>query len=190
MNIQEIRVTLLNIEPEISRVLLVPDTLRLDRLHATLQAAMGWENSHLYMFLAGDSTWGMPGMGFDDDDLPADKSTLAKAAKAAGAAPLIYVYDMGDSWEHLIELGETREPEAGEVYPKLTQVTGNCPPEDVGGFPGYYEFLNAMSDPKHPEHQDLMDWHGGPYDPAAPDTEALTSMVKRLANRWKPRKRK
>ena len=40
-----------------------------------------------------------------------------------------------------------------------------CPPEDVGGIPGFYEFLEAIKDPKHPEHKSYMEWLGGKYDP-------------------------
>ena len=72
-------------------------------------------------------------------------------------------------------------------YPRLTEVTGKCPPEDVGGFPGYYEFLDAMADPKHPEHQHLKDWYGGTFDPNQPETDELKLEVLKLAKRWKPR---
>ncbi len=33
-----------------------------------------------------------------------------------------------------------------------------CPPEDCGGVGGYYEFLAAISDPKHEEHQEKKEW--------------------------------
>ena len=42
-----------------------------------------------------------------------------------------------------------------------------CPPEDVGGPPGYEEFLAALADHKHPEHRDLKKWIGGSFDPTA-----------------------
>jgi len=35
----------------------VPLTLRLDRLHLAIQAAMGWTNSHLYEILADGVGW-------------------------------------------------------------------------------------------------------------------------------------
>lgn len=52
MSIIEIKVTLEYIESAVTRTLQVPSTIRFDRLHLTLQAAMGWTNSHLYMFEA------------------------------------------------------------------------------------------------------------------------------------------
>ena len=56
MSIIELKITLEYIEPAVKRTLQVPDNIRLDRLHLTVQAAMGWTNSHLYMFEAGGAT--------------------------------------------------------------------------------------------------------------------------------------
>lgn len=48
---------------------------------------------------------------------------------------------------------------------------GACPPEDVGGAPGYAEFLQAIADPEHPEHGDMRAWIGRPFDPNAFDVQ-------------------
>lgn len=85
MNIIEIKVTLEYIEPSVTRTLQVPSDIRLDRLHLTLQAAMGWTNSHLYMFQAEGATWGLPDPNFGGDDLPANKTTLAEVLTDTGA---------------------------------------------------------------------------------------------------------
>ena len=56
-----------------------------------------------------------------------------------------------------------------------------CPPEDVGVSPGYIDFLEAIHDPAHEEHQDMLDWCGGQFDPTAfnpSDTNALLSEIK------------
>jgi hypothetical protein len=42
-----------------------------------------------------------------------------------------------------------------------------CPPENVGGPCGYRNFLEAVADPKHEEHQQFLGWIGGSFDPAA-----------------------
>ncbi|WP_425111168.1 plasmid pRiA4b ORF-3 family protein [Burkholderia anthina] len=44
-----------------------------------------------------------------------------------------------------------------------------CPPEDVGGVPGYADFLDAITDPTHEEHDHFLEWCGGSFDPAAVD---------------------
>ena len=38
------------------------------------------------------------------------------------------------------------------TYPALIEPIGRCPPEDVGGPPGYEEFLAALADPGHKRH--------------------------------------
>ncbi len=186
MNIIEIKVTLEDIEPAVIRTLQVPADIRLDRLHLTLQAAMGWTNSHLYMFEAGGVTWGVSDPDFGGDDLPANKSTLWDVIEDTGKKTINYIYDFGDNWEHTIKIGKITDPIPGELYPRLSDVTGKCPPEDVGGYPGYYEFLDAMADPEHPDHEHLKQWYGENFDPNLPETDELKLEVLKLAKRWKP----
>jgi hypothetical protein len=49
----------------------VPLTLRLDRLHLAIQAAMGWANSHLYEIRAGDVGWRLTEADWRDGPLDA-----------------------------------------------------------------------------------------------------------------------
>ncbi len=44
-----------------------------------------------------------------------------------------------------------------------------CPPEDVGGVPGYADFLEAITDPTHEKHDHFLEWCGGSFDPEAFD---------------------
>ncbi len=185
MRIIEIKVTLNNIEPEIIRVLQVPADIRLDRLHLTLQAALGWTNSHLYMFEAAPTTWGVPDPGFGGDEVPASKTTLWEVINDTGQKIINYIYDFGDSWEHKIKIGKITDPVHDDLYPKLIEVVGKCPPEDVGGFPGYYEFLDAMGNTKHPEHENIKEWFGDTFDPNQPETDKLKREVQKLAKCWK-----
>ena len=188
MSIIELKVTLEYIEPAVTRILQVPADIRLDRLHLTLQAAMGWTNSHLYMFEAEGTTWGLPDPDFGGDDLPANKTTLAGVLEDTGARTIRYIYDFGDSWEHMLQISKITDPIPGDLYPHLTDISGRCPPEDVGGFPGYEEFLEAMADTKHPEHENLKEWYGGAFDPSTPPADELRFEVLKLAKRWKPKK--
>ena len=187
MSIIEIEVRLEDIEPAVTRILQVPSDIRLDRLHLTLQAAMGWTNSHLYMFEAEGATWGLPDPDFSGDDLPANKTTLSEVLEDTGARSIRYIYDFGDNWEHKLQIGKVTDPIPGDLYPRLTEISGRCPPEDVGGFPGYEEFLDAMADTNHPEHAHLKEWHGGSFDPSTPPADELRFEVLRLAKRWKPK---
>jgi len=188
MHIIEIKATLNDIEPKVTRVLQVPADIRLDRLHLTLQAALGWTNSHLYMFEAARTTWGVPDPDFGGDELPANKTTLSEVIEDTRQKTINYIYDFGDNWEHRIKIGKITDPVPGDLYPRLIEVAGKCPPEDVGGFPGYCEFLDAIADPKHPEHENLKEWFGDTFDPNQPETDELKLEVLKLAKRWKPRK--
>jgi hypothetical protein len=50
LGVYELRITLQEICPPIWRLVQVPDTLRLSRLHDVLQAVIGWTDSHLHRF--------------------------------------------------------------------------------------------------------------------------------------------
>jgi Plasmid pRiA4b ORF-3-like protein len=63
-------------------------------------------------------------------------------------------------------------------------------PEDVGGPPGYAEFLAAIADPTHEEHEYMLTWCGGAFDPDIPDVEDIADELNHLARRWAPRPRK
>lgn len=188
MSIVELKITLENVEPVVCRTLQVPLNIRLDRLHLTIQEAMGWHNCHLYSFMAAGASWGVPDPDWGGEDLPANKSTLWDVIEDTGVRTLDYVYDFGDNWEHHIKIGKISDPAPGELYPKLIKVTGKCPPEDVGSLPGYEAFLEAMADPAHPEHEEMREWYGRDFDPHAPETKELKAEVLKLAKKWKPRK--
>lgn len=136
----------------------------------------------------GRGTLGPPDCRRSPADLPADKTTLSQAIAKAGASGLTYLYDFGDDWIHSIKVGGTTDAEPGQNYPRLTDITGTCPPEDIGGPPGYEMFAEAMANPKHPEHNELKDWYGGAFDPTKPDIDQLRSQVLKLARRWKSKK--
>lgn len=190
MSILRITVTLEDVKPAVTRRIEVPAAFRLDRLHLVLQAAMPWQNYHLYEFEAGGTRWGLPDPDYGDDDTrPAAKASLADLVDAAGGGPIGYLYDFGDSWHHRITVEAEIEPDPRHLYPRLTDVAGRCPPEDVGGAPGYDRFLDILANPDNPEHGELLTWHGGPFDPDVPPADELRLNVLKLAKKWKPRQR-
>ncbi len=85
-----------------------------------------------------------------------------------------YLYDFGDCWEHKIELEDICAAETKAKYPRCTGGARACPPEDCGGIWGFYDFVEAMSDRKHPEHRELKEWHGGSFKPDAFDEQKST----------------
>jgi hypothetical protein len=82
-------------------------------------------------------------------------------------------YDFGDSWLHeiLVEKILPREPDAR--YPRCLTGKRACPPEDCGGIWGYADFLDAIRDPNHPEHEAMLEWIGDDFDPEAFDLQTV-----------------
>jgi hypothetical protein len=73
--------------------------------------------------------------------------------------------------------------------PLLLEAAGRCPPEDVGGAPGYADYLDAIRDPAHPEHEQLRLWGPEQFNPNVIDRKALEAVVNALSDTWKPRRR-
>jgi len=170
-SIARLTVTLLDVEPAVSRIVEVPSDIRLDRLHDTLQAALGWTNSHLWEIRACEIGWGIPDPDWLDGPLDATKATLWDIVQDTGMLELLYLYDFGDGWEHSIEISlEDAVPETS--YPILRKATGRCPPEDVGGPWGYADGLEALHDHDHERHEEITEWWPQNFDPKkAPVTE-------------------
>jgi hypothetical protein len=97
----------------------------------------------------------------------------------------IYDYDFGDSWEHEVLLEEVVPRSSPARYPMVLAGRGACPPEDVGGLSGYYHFRKVIRDPEHPEHEDMMEWAGKDFDPAAFDVQAVN---RAFHGGWGPRR--
>ena len=191
-SIARLKVTLDDVKPAVQRRLEVPLTIRLDRLHLVLQAALGWTDSHLYEIKAGGG-WGMPDPDFGDGPLDARKARLIDVLEDVGTKTIKYLYDFGDGWEHTIKVERVAEAVPGVAYPVLLDAKGRCPPEDVGGPWGYDEFLEALADPDHEDHADTKTWAGRNYDPKVVDVEGLAAAVAALAKAWTrkpPAKRK
>ena len=75
-----------------------------------------------------------------------------------------YLYDYGDSWYHLIEFEGTHDQETGIKYPVCIVGECACPPEDIGGILGYYNFLEIINNPDDEEYESMLAWVGGVYD--------------------------
>jgi len=193
VSIAHLRIKLDDVEPAVVRRVEVPLTIRLDRLHLVLQAAMGWTNSHLYEIRARDVGWGSPDPDFGDGPLDASKARLIDVLEDVGAKSLKYLYDFDDGWEHSVRIERITDAVPGIVYPRLIDAAGRCPPEDVGGPWGYREFLDAIADPNHQAHAERLQWIGRNFDPNGVDAEALAQAVHGLAKkstrRPSPRKR-
>jgi hypothetical protein len=180
--IYQIKVTLQGSDPPIWRRIQVRGDTPLDKLHDILQVVMGWTNSHLHQFIVGEAYFGPSNPYYEELEL-SDESAfkLSRITRSEGSA-FIYEYDFGDSWTHELRVEKIIPPEGGQ-YPVCLAGERACPPEDVGGVWGYEEFLEAIRDPDHPEHERYIEWIGGEFDPEAFDLEAVNAALRRLGRR-------
>lgn len=177
--IYQIKVTLRGSKPPIWRRFQVAGDTRLSKLHDILQVVMGWEDYHLYQFTIGGTYFGRPDPDFGLD-MESDRKVRLSQVVTGEKAKFTYEYDFGDSWEHQILIEKILPPEPGVRYPICLTGKRACPPEDCGGIWGYADFLEAIQNPKHPEHEDMLEWIGGEFDPEAFDLEEVNRALKRI----------
>ncbi len=166
------RIELLGIDPPIWRRIEVPETYSFWDLHVAIQDAMGWLDSHLHVFrvLGSALVFGIP---FDDGDDSPDTKPGWEYKVRDFFDPVrclaSYEYDFGDSWIHEVRFEGWKMADKSVTYPRCLACARKCPPEDCGGVHGYGEFLQAITDPNHPEHDSMLEWCGGSFDPEAFD---------------------
>lgn len=157
----ELKITLLESEPTIWRRVLIDPEMSFEELHFTVQAAMGWEVSHLFAFRRrGFETYitAMMGDMLEDDAEEASEVKVSEWLQQKGDK-VLYEYDFGDGWMHDIVLDKIVEGETPET-PRCLAGECACPPEDCGGIGGYYNLVEAINDPKHAEHKEMREWMG------------------------------
>ena len=168
--VHQLKVTLKRTKPPIWRRIVVGGDQTLDHLHEVIQAAFGWWNSHLHEFRIDGIDYGTP---HEDDWTPVNDERRVSIDQAlADARTIDYVYDFGDDWDHTIIVEHTfqaNDPDRPATTPDCIDGQRACPPEDSGGPWGCTELLAILADPRHPEHAERLEWHGGPIDADAFD---------------------
>ncbi len=161
--LDQLKIVLDGIHPPVWRRVLVPSDITLDKLHYVIQDVFGWTNSHLHCVDIGDQRYGMADLEEDAADLK-DERRFQLHKLATEGATLHYEYDYGDSWHHEIVV-EKVIGGAESKDPICLDGQRACPPDDVGGAGGYADFLEAIADPRHEQHRDMLRWVGGRFDP-------------------------
>jgi hypothetical protein len=148
------------------RRMIVPADIKFPDLHKVLQSVFSWKNYHLYDFviLGRNQSKPMVRMVPFEEDLEYDEyAVLMEGHKLSEFLPehtkVVYTYDMGDYWQHEIQLIRVIE-EHDKESPYLLEATGQAPPEDVGGVGGFVDFRGIMLNNSHPEHQEMKEWAG------------------------------
>lgn len=210
----QFKITLNGSKPPIWRRLLVPGHCTLDELHELIQVAMGWTNSHLHQFvfkcekvkpgpkmaekllrgtldfaaLQGLRRLSHPDFELDgaenECDVRLDKLHLKEKSK------FVYEYDFGDGWDHTILVEKIVKADDPPLeLPRCLAGKLSCPPEDCGGLWGYYEMLDILAHPKHPEYEERKEW-AGDLDPEHFDVDEVNETFKEMYRPKPKRKRK
>ncbi len=172
-----LRIELQGIEPLIWRRVVVPIDIPLPRLHLVFQAVMGWKNRHAHTFVVNYKDYGVPDEHFPGLNVD-EKGKVLNQPLGESIREFTYDYDFGDAWEHRVVVESTQEGKWGFPYPLCLAGERAYPPEDVGGPPGYEEFLAAIKDPKHEEHEEKMLWGGGFFDPDGFDVNVVNEKLR------------
>lgn len=181
MEFYRLKITLKYIGPPIWRRIEVPGDVTLDELHLILQAAMGWTNSHLHQFKVGRIYYGKPSIDeFSDLNLKDESKARLNKVLSKPKQKMVYEYDFGDGWEHEILLEKILPRDSLVRCPRCLGGARACPPEDCGGVHGYANFLEAISDPEHEEHDEYLDWIGGEFDPEKFDVAEFENELKNI----------
>ena len=91
-----------------------------------------------------------------------------------------YVYDFGDDWHHVVLAEDQHISVKSPTSIRCIDGKNACPPEDVGGALRYAEFLTAIGDPNHEEHEAYREWSGGRFDPGFFDLDAANRTLSKI----------
>lgn len=187
-----LRIELRDVTPLVWRRVLVSNQWTLAALHKWLQWIMGWMDTHAHEYQVGESIvapdWWIHEIHDDVGEILCRNERRVSVAKVVAElgerGEFEYRYDMGDDWRLRIII-ET--PPAGmiEDVPLPLCVAGENagPPDDVGGPHLYREFLDAITDRRHEQHEEMLRWTGGVYDPKGFDLNRLNRDWKRARAR-------
>jgi Plasmid pRiA4b ORF-3-like protein len=186
--VHRLKLSLRGAKPPIWRRVEVPSDISLQRLHRVMQAAFGWEDYHMWVF---DTELGRYGIADAELEIRSAASKKLHHVAPHRGDGLIYTYDFGDGWEHIIAVEEVRAAEAGVTYPRCLAGRRAGPPEDCGGIWGYAELLGILADPTHDDHIARLEWLGlsspTELDPARFDLDEINQQLADLATRSKRR---
>ena len=181
-SIYQLKITLKDCRPPIWRRVQVPSSTTLGQLHWVIQFSMGWTNSHLHSFTIRGVEYGvpMPELGFDEMGLRDEQPVKLSKVIPGEKFKFSYLYDFGDSWDHEILVEKVLQADPDINYPICIKGKRACPPEDCGGVWGYRDFLEAIQDPDHPEHEEMLEWVGGSFDPEDADLDDVNPQLKMI----------
>ena len=132
----QLKITIIGSKPPIWRRVIVPEHIAFCDLDDIIEKLFGWTHSHLYEFFIKD--WGMRITGAPIMEEEDNADECIDSWMKIGSE-IIYTYDFGDSWEHLIKIEKYVEYEYR--YPTVLKAKGPNMIEDCGGIWGFYNCI-------------------------------------------------
>ena len=184
VEILRLRIDLDHVSPVVTRTVLVRASSSLSKLHTVIQAVMGWEDCHLHEFTKDGVRYGPTHLydDFDEMDLESERKQLGTLFRK-GEKSLIYLYDFGDGWQHTVTLEQRLPPDLSLRRPTCIAGDNACPPEDVGVPGGYMNYLEAVLDPQHEEHEEMIEWRGPGFHPSRFSIDEANAQLQRFVAR-------
>lgn len=167
VNLYQLKIQLHLDGHDIWRRVVVPSTFSFRHLHYIIQTVFDWQNYHLHEFtvergenkpikiLMDDEPDTLEYIDFEDFDILQERFTALEDIFPEHGE-VMYEYDFGDSWEHIIILEKVVKSQTFQAV--YLEGNGERPPEDVGGLWGFKEYLKIMEDKKNPSHHDMTVW--------------------------------
>jgi hypothetical protein len=174
----QLKITLIGSKPAIWRRVIVSPDMYLEELHWVIQAAMPWTNSHLHQFYDKNRTF-YSDPKFNLENVNDETRTKLSDLLIKPKDSIVYEYDFGDGWEHLVVLEKIVAPEPKQRLPACITGKRAAPPDDCGGVWGYAHLLDVLDDPSHEEHDDMVEWIGGEWDAEAFDAKDFERNARR-----------
>lgn len=176
----QFKISLKNITPQIWRRILVPSNFSFWDLHVAIQDSMGWLDYHLHEFAienprnGKNERIGIPDDEYDDSHIIPDHTSFIKDYFNLSNSVSEYIYDFGDNWRHKVKLEKILSHASDKKYPVCIAGKRACPPEDCGGAWGYLDFLEAIRNPDHENHDLMIEWVGGEFDSEFFDVKSIS----------------
>jgi hypothetical protein len=180
MVIFRVHVSLMDIAPPIWRRIELSSQTTLKQFHRIVQIAMGWSNSHLHEFIVGGRRYGTLDPTYDEPgDVIAEGKVRLSDVLSVPEARVLYIYDFGDYWQHVVRLESIFSAVPGVAYPRVLNGARSCPPEDCGGTGGYADLLEVLTDPTHEEFEDMREWVGPRFNAEVFSTDDVNNRLRR-----------
>ena len=175
----QLKLTLVDAKPLIWRRLLVTNQISLKRIHESLQAVAGWNDTHQHEFIIGEKRYGQPALG---EVVPVENEALFRlhSLPLTRGTSFTYVHDFGDHWKIEVTVEQVLPPDPTAPFALLIEGARAFPPEDSGGVAEYDNLLAALSDPTNPEHDECRQWAGEDFEPEHLDLGAENERLRTL----------